>query len=241
LRSLGGLPESAAQRYGFVRSSNWVTSRVDLRPGREALWKALDRDAIRWAIGKAARQGVKFTHDATWEGIHTFYKLFTRTRQEMGIPVFPWKFFQAMWSKVIEPGRGSLFLVHHDREPIHAMICFHSGDSFIPAYAAPQNMWRKLHPNEFMFWHTIEWAAERGFRWYDFGADSRLQTGLLFFKSKWGSVQLPMAYEYHLNAGVAAPNFDSSSRTYALARKVWRWLPGPVSAPLGGWVTRQLS
>jgi hypothetical protein len=121
------------------------------------------------------------------------------------------------------------------------MINLLSKDTFIPAYAAPQNRWRKHYINEFMIWHSIEWAAGQGFRSYDFGADSPRQTGLLQFKKKWGGIQHPMFSYYFLNGTDALPDFDSSSPAYSLARKAWAKLPVPMCKLLGSWVTRQLS
>ncbi|MGH9816144.1 MAG: GNAT family N-acetyltransferase, partial [Candidatus Acidiferrales bacterium] len=241
IRSLEGISEDLAGTLGFRRSTDWVTTQIDLAPGRDALWKALDRDAIRWAIGKAQRQGLRFVVDDSEATLHLFYSLFCRTRHAMGIPVFPRKFFVAMWRHLIGSGRGKLFLVYHQDAPIHAMIGFVSKETFIPAYAAPQNRWRKQYPNEFMFWNSILWALENGFRAYDFGADSFRQEGLLFFKRKWGGLHHRMNYDFFLHRARKLPDFDSSSPFYRGVRKCWSWLPEPVSVSLGGWVTRQLS
>lgn len=241
LRSLAGVPVEAAGSLGFQRCSDWITTRINLQPGRDALWKALDRDAIRWAIGKAERRGLRFVSDNSESAVHLFYLLFARTRKAMGIPVFPRKFFVAMWQHIIRTGGGQLFLVYQNDEPVHAMICFASKDTFIPAYAAPQNRWRKLYPSEYMFWNSIVWAVEHGFRSYDFGADSFRQEGLLFFKRKWGGVHHRMAYDFFLHRASALPQFDSSAPVYAAVRKLWPVLPDPVSRAFGSWVTRQLS
>ncbi|MGH9795840.1 MAG: GNAT family N-acetyltransferase [Candidatus Acidiferrales bacterium] len=241
IRSLQGIPGDLAGTLGFRRNTDWVTTQIDLAPGRDALWKALDKNAIRWAIGKAERQGLRFVVDDSEAALHLFYALFCRTRHAMGIPVFPRKFFVAMWRHLIRSGGGKLFLVYHQDVPVHAMICFASKATFIPAYAAPQNRWRKQYPSEFMIWNSIRWAVENGFRAYDFGADSFRQEGLLFFKRKWGGLHHRMNYDFFLHRARKLPEFDSSSPFYRGVRKCWSWLPEPLSVSLGGWVTRQLS
>jgi len=142
---------------------------------------------------------------------------------------------------LIRRGAAILFLETNGSALLHGMICLLSKDTFIPAYAAPQNQWRKLYINEVMFWHTIEWASNQRFHFYDFGADSPHQQGLLQFKEKWGGVKHPMFYYYFSESRNALPNFDSSTPIYGLTRRVWRRLPKVVSQSLGGWVTRQLS
>jgi len=241
MRSLEGIDPEVVSRHGLQCERYWVTTRIDLGEGIEAIWKALPNDSGRRSIHRARKKGLRHEIDSTEQGVHRFYDMFVGTRRNLGIPPYPRELFLAIWRHLIRPGKGNLFMIWKDSEPADAMINLLSKDTFIAGYAAPQNQWRRLYPNDLMYWSTIEWAAANGFRYYDFGADSPKQTGLLRFKKKWGGVEHPMSYAYFLNGPEAPPNFDSSSAAYELARKVWRWLPLPVCKPLGGWVTRQLS
>ena len=241
LRSSDDIDPEIAREHGLRIQHSWVTTRVDLTPGPEKLWKALDRDAVRWAIRNAQKKGVRVEENATERGIDIFYDLFARTRTSMGIPPFPRQLFLCIWRHLISRGKANLLLVRKEDTWIGGMISLFSRDSFIPAYAAPQRKWRKLYPSECTFWHAIEWASKNGFRTFDFGADSPRQEGLLFFKKKWGGVQHPMSYAYFLNGAAEPPNLDSSSPAYNLIRKVWQRMPVPVSKRLGDWTTRQLS
>ncbi len=241
LRSLEPMDSEVVREHSLLTEQNWVTTRIDLSPGEECLWSRLDRDAVRWAIKNAERRGVSVEINNSESGMELFTDLFVRTRSAMGIPPFPRSLFLAIWRHLICAGKANLFVVRNGSEPIHAMINFLSKDTFVPAYAAPQNAWRKWYPNECIFWHTIRWAARQGFRFYDFGADSPRQVGLLRFKKKWGGVQHAMHYHFFLNRSQASPNLDSSTPTYMLMRKAWTLLPNPVSRALGGLVTRQLS
>ena len=241
LRSTDDLDPALVREHGLRVEHNWVTTRVDLTPGAEKLWKALDKDAVRWAIRNAQKKGVRVEEDATERGVEIFYDLFARTRTAMGIPPFPKKLFLSIWRHLIARGKASLLLVRKGDVAISGMISLLSRDSFIPAYAAPQREWRKFYPSECAIWHAIEWASKNGFRTFDFGADSPRQEGLLFFKKKWGGVQHRMSYAYFLNGAAEPPNLDSSSPAYNLIRKVWQRMPVPVSKRLGDWTTRQLS
>ncbi len=227
--------------HGFVTRRQWITTRIDLSPGVEALWKALDRDFVRWSIKKAAKEGVTFEFDNTVEGMDTFYRLFVQARSAMGIPPFPRALFFEIHAHLVREGKACLALVRKDGIPINAMISLFSRESFIPAYAAPQNLWRKCYPSEVMFWHTIEWAVQQGFRYYDFGADSPRQTGLLRFKQKWGGIQHPMYSVSRTYHGRTLPDFDSSGPAFALMRSAWKRLPASLSQSMGGWITKQMS
>ncbi len=241
LRSDSAPDQTVIRDHDLHCFHHWTTTRIDLTPGTDALWKGLDRKAIRWAINKARKQGIRIEQDDSLKGVRLFYEMFARTRHQMGIPPFSFHFFEAIWRHMISTGKANLFVIWKDRTPIHAMISLLSNDRFVPAYAAPQNEFRKLYPSELMIWHTIEWAAQHGFHTYDFGADSPQQFGLIWFKSKWGGRQHPMCYSYYLNKQEHPPNFDSSDTSFSLARAVWPRLPAAVSKHLGAWVTTQLS
>jgi FemAB-related protein (PEP-CTERM system-associated) len=241
LKSRTGLAPALAHRHGLIQVHNWITTRVDLTPGRDVLWKSLDKNAVRWAINNAHRNGVRVVLDESAEGIDRFATLFARTRTEMGIPVYPVALFHAIRRHMISAGVANLMLAYRDDTPINGMINLMWGDTFYPAYAAPQSEWRKSYPSETAIWHSIEWAVEHGYRTYDFGGDSPHQTGLLKFKKKWGGEAQEMIWDYHMTGGGQPPAFDSSTAGFRLARRVWRILPPAAGGPLGAWVTRQLS
>jgi hypothetical protein len=241
LKSLIGLPESISQAHDLVRTRAWITTRVDLSPGRDSLWKALDRNAVRWAINNALRNGVHIESAESAADVDLFARLFARTRKEMGIPVYPPAIFHAIRRHMFATGMANLFIAYKDTTPINALISLMWRDTFYPAYAAPQNAWRKSYPSETLLWHTMEWAIAHGFKHYDFGGDSPEQTGLLRFKKKWGGSPHVMVWDYHLAKRASPPSFDSSSQLSRVARRVWKVLPEVVERPLGAWVTRQLS
>jgi FemAB-related protein (PEP-CTERM system-associated) len=241
LRSLGALDEAVVNEHGLRCERYWMTTRVDLSPGPAMLWKRLDKDAIRWSIKKARRNQIRVAEDTSADGMLLFHDLFVATRTHMGIPPYPRSLFMAIWEHLVQTEKAVLFTIWNGSIPIHSMISLLSGDTFIPAYAAPQNFWRKLYPSEVMIWHTIEWACQRAFRVYDFGADSPEQSGLLWFKKKWGGVPHRMHYYFRLSGTSGPPNLDSSRGAHALVRQAWSRLPLGASAMLGGWVTRQLS
>ncbi len=241
LRTMRPLPEAITADLPLTEQQHWITTRIDLRPGIEALWKALDKKAIRWAINKGRRTGVRVELDDSAEAFAAFHELFARTRTKMGIPTFPASLFEAIRRHLVPIGRAQLLTVWVEQERIHAMISFFYKDTYTPAYAAPQNEWRKKYPSEMAIWRSIEWAVEHGHTRYDFGADSPRQEGLLWFKKKWGGVQHPMYSYYYLAAGNQLPDDDSASGRYDVARRIWRHLPLSIAKPLGAFVTRRLS
>jgi hypothetical protein len=58
LRSLEEIDPTVLREHDLHCERCWITTRIDLSPGVEKLWKALDRDFVRWAIGKARKEGM---------------------------------------------------------------------------------------------------------------------------------------------------------------------------------------
>lgn len=242
LKSPQALAEDIVRAHDLHVASQWVTTQVDLSRGRDALWKAFDKDAVRWTISRARREGVVVEQVEDEAGVRRFHDLFVRTRLHMGIPPFPLALFTSLWRHFVQRDRGQLLLVRRQQDWIGGLLSVWADhETFLPAYAAPQHQFRRLYPSESVFWTSMEWAIEHGFRTYDFGADSPRQTGLLWFKRKWTGVPRLVNYYYWCADGVQPPNFDSSSRAYTAARQAWRLLPHRVAQPVGAWVTRQLS
>jgi FemAB-related protein (PEP-CTERM system-associated) len=242
LKHLHRLSPAITEPLSLTGVEHWVTTRVDLSIGRDQLWSRLDRDFVRWAIRKAEKSGVRMELDNSTAGIERFYDIFSRTRTRMGIPPFPLALFRAIGRHILERGRGALHFAMVGNQPVNGMISFYSGDTFLPAYAAPQrHVEKKYYPSEVMFWHTIEWASQNGFKTYDFGADSPHQAGLLRFKRKWGGVPAALVSYFYVSGSHAVPQMDSSDAKYNYMRRVWSRFPLAVSRSLGPWVTRQLS
>lgn len=240
VRTLHPLDDASTDGLALVKSQHWVTSRVDLRGGSDAVWKRLHQK-VRQHVRKAEGEGVTIDIDASREGIVRFFDAFVSVRTSMGIPPFPRTFIDAVWRHLIVPGKANLVLASNGTTLINAMINFLSKDTVIAAYSAPKREWFRQYPAEMVYWHTMSWGAKAGYTTFDFGADSPRQEGLIAFKGKFGAATTTMSSYSFLHRVKSPPDFDSSSPAYDLVRRVWSWLPGPVSRAAGAWVTRRLS
>lgn len=240
VRTLDPLDAAAVADLPLVRQQHWITSRVDLSGGHEQTWKRLHQK-VRQHVRKGEAQGVSVELDSSHDGLVRFFDAFVSARTAMGIPPFPFRFIEAVWKHLIVPGRANLLLAVHESTLINGMINLVSKDTVIAAYSAPQRQWAKLYPAEMVYWRTMEWGARSGFATFDFGADSPTQEGLIAFKAKFGAQTTLMSSYFYLHRTRTPQQADSSSESYALARRIWRMLPDSWSRVLGAQVTRRLS
>ncbi len=63
--------------------------------------------------------------------------------------------------------RRAVFISELDGEAVSAQFCITFGDTIVAKQIGWSGEHRRLHPNEALDWFTIQWAKERGFRYYD--------------------------------------------------------------------------
>lgn len=240
VRTLNPLAEETITDLPLLHQQYWVTSRVDLRGGSDAAWKSMHQRA-RQGVRKATEQRVVVEMDSSREAVGRFFDAFVQARTALGIPPFPRVFFDAIWRHLISAGRANLFIASDGPTIMNGLINLLSKDTVIAAYAAQRRTSIKLFSAELIYWQTIAWGAKERFATFDFGADSPAQEGLMAFKRKFGATSTVMSAYYFLYRSKAPPNFDSSTGSYVLARRLWSWLPDSLSRVGGAWVTRHLS
>ena len=90
-----------------------------------------------------------------------------------------------------------------------------------------------LRPNDLIHWEGIHWAAQNGFREYDFGEVPEGDTELARFKAKWGA-EARQLYRYYYPPQAAEGTHSSVfSAQQELLEKIWQRLPLQATAYLG--------
>jgi len=165
---------------------------------------------VRQRIRRASREGLTARIGAAQADLEPFYRLHWQTRQRLGVPVQPRRFFQILWHRIVESGLGFVVFVEKDAQPIAANLFLAWNGNLIGKYSASDSRFWRLGPNNLMLWTGIVWGCEAGYRAFDFGKSELENVGLRTFKSSWGSTELPLAYSWiggapsHANDGLAA-------------------------------------
>jgi CelD/BcsL family acetyltransferase involved in cellulose biosynthesis len=151
-----------------------------------------------------------------------FYSLHVQTRRRQGMPVQPRRFFEALWTHLLQPGDGYLLLAHADSEPVAGAVFLAGTSTITYKYGASDAAFWRLRPNHLLFWHALRTACEDGYRWFDFGRSDLSDRGLRDFKSGWAAEEQPLLYT---TLAERAPE-DGSGRGLAAARALLRRSPG---------------
>lgn len=196
---------------------------------------------IKWAVGKAAREGVTVREAEDDRDLGRWYCLYLATMRRHGVPPRPYAFFEAMWETLAPSGHMRLLLAEHTAPGRPVLL---AGSIFLMAARTVSYAFNgsgREHPllraNDLIQWKAIHDACSGGFRHYDMGEVTAQQEGLARFKAKWGATEHRL-FRYHYPPRWRASAHDSATLAYRAATAGWRGLPTSVAVPLGDWLYR---
>lgn len=184
-------------------------------------------------VKRQVRQGVRHGLKAVSGGMENFpafYRLYASNMRDFGYPLFGKKFFRlvgAAFSDSIE-----IFVTGRERMVMAAAINFRFKDTVTNLWVVSDKRYRRLRTNNFLFWEVLQQAIEGGFSAFDFGR-SRRGSGVEHFKKRWGTVGIPLSYQYLGARRGGVPGVDAARNRFRLPMAVWRRLPIGLTRILG--------
>ena len=122
----------------------------------------------RYNLRLAERKGVEVTGETTREDLRAFYDLLVETGERDGFHVRDFGYYECLWTSIVEPVLGRLFLARHAGQALAGAIDFVLGTQCWYVYGASSNERRNLMPNYLLQWRMMQWARDRGCEVYDF-------------------------------------------------------------------------
>lgn len=227
------VPDPAEHGWGMRPPLYW-TFRKPITGDAEADMKAIPRKQ-RAMVRKGIQNGLTSISNSD---IATLHRVYAESVRNLGSPVFPRRYFQALADAF--PDEHDVTTVLHEGRPVASVLNFHFREEVLPYYGGGTAQARNVAANDFMYWEVIRRAgAERGARLFDFGR-SKSETGAFSFKKNWGFEPTALHYAYRLRPGATLPENNPKNPRYAAMIKVWKRLPLPVANFLGPMLTRGL-
>jgi len=203
----------------FHPSSRHATFTCELHPDPEVNLKRLPRDT-RYMIRKAVKFGLTVRHDI--DQLEPFHELLAMNLRRHGTPMFPKTLLINLLSEFA--GEIDLLMVYSQNKPVSGVLTFLFGDTVLPHYSGASPEAPRLAANNFLYWELMRWAAERGYRCFDFGR-SKTGTGAYFFKTQWNMKISPLPYQVLLVKKKSVPDFSPANHRFQLATQAWARLP----------------
>jgi len=170
--------------------------------------------------------------------IRTLHAIYAESVRNLGSPVFPRRYFQALAEAF--PDEHDVTTVLDAGTPVASVLNFHFREEVLPYYGGGLAAARRNSANEFMYWEVMRRAGrERGATLFDFGR-SRIDSGAFAYKKNWGFAPQELRYCYRLAAGARIPENNPDNPKYRLFIAAWKRLPLPVAKLLGPPLVRGL-
>lgn len=216
-----------SQCLGYERIRRYVTFTHDLQGSEEELLYTIPkktRNLIRKSLkcNLTARKA---------EDLEPFYRIYFTNLRRLGTPAFPRHFFP----RILRAFGDSVYVLEilHESRPVAVMLTFEYKGAIMPYYGASDRDAHHLAPNNYLYWELMRSGLERGMRVLDFGRSKKIDDGVFFFKSQWGSQMRELPYEILLVNRRTLPNLSPTNPKFSPFIAAWKRLPLWVTNRLG--------
>lgn len=230
VRSRQGAPAVAGT--GPARSK--ITVLMDMPETPEQLWSKGLPSKLRSQIRRPQKEGLEARFGP--ELRDAFYEVFSRNLRDLGTPVHPRRFFDAIARELSGP---VIFgVVFKGQDPVAAGCGFVWNGEIEITWAGALREHKRIAPNMLLYWAFMEEGIRRGARTFNFGRCAP-GGGTHKFKQQWGGRDVPLSWVQWPDAGAAPPSADSGAMRIATA--AWKRLPIPVANALGPMLARRIA
>ncbi len=224
--------KEASPHPGFYQRDLYVGFEAELRPEVESQLRSLPRDT-RYMIRKAQKAGLEARYGL--DQLSEFYHLFTLNWRRLGTPVLPREWLQRLAHEF--QTEADLVIARLHGRPVAGVFSFVFANTLFPHYCGASPEANVLAANNFIYWELMRRSIEQGVRRFDFGR-SKKNTGAYQFKTSWNTEIRPLQYQVAMVRRKTAPNFSPANPKFAVASKLWSYMPLQASTWLGPRVVR---
>jgi len=156
-----------------------------------------------------------------------FYRLYQKSMKRLGTPVHSFLFFENISKEF--PDRTKIFMAKFKNKFIAGFFLFAFKNILINPWGASDNNYSRFYPNNYLYWEVIKYAAESGFKYFDFGR-SRKNSGAFNFKKQWGTEIKQLFYQRYSPKG---KEIISDRGKYNKISKLWKMTPLAITNKIG--------
>lgn len=201
----------------------------------KSLWAALPHK-VRTDVRKGMKSDLR-PEFGNREFLEDFYGVFARNMRDLGTPVYSRRFFAEILR--VFPGDVRICRVRLRQTTVAVSFLIGHHGTLEAVWSSSLYDYLALRPNMFLYWSILSFAAEHGFRFFDFGR-STIGSGTHRFKKQWGAQDVPLSWVYWLPDGASLPELNPENPRYRLAIKIWQHLPVQLTELLGPPLARRL-
>jgi FemAB-related protein (PEP-CTERM system-associated) len=210
-------------------------------PDSSAKLLAAMKSKLRSQVQKPSREGMT-ARIGGGELVPQFYRVFGKNMRDLGSPVHGRRWIESVVEEYAERARVGVVYTPDGVPAAAGIVLMHSETVSIP-WASSLRQYNNLSPNMLLYWTFLAYAADNGFKRFDFGRSSPGE-GTWRFKEQWGAEPNPLFwYQFDKNGNPRARPMTpgARSRSRMLVESVWSRLPVPVANLVGPKIRKYIS
>ena len=176
--------------FGACRTRmNKVLMHLDLPGSSDVLMKSF-KSKLRSQIRKPMKEGLRVNIGGE-KLLHDFYDVFLVNMRDLGSPVHSILLMRNVLREFKNSAR--IFLVYKDGQPLACSLTIGFKETLFNPWASSLRTFSRLSPNMLLYWSMLAYAADSGFKRFDFGRSTPGE-GTYRFKSQWGAHPQPLRW-----------------------------------------------
>lgn len=199
------------------------------------------KSKLRSQVQKPSREGLT-ARIGGGELVPQFYRVFGKNMRDLGSPVHGRRWIESVVEEYAERARVGVVYTPDGVPAAAGIVLMHSETVSIP-WASSLRQYNNLSPNMLLYWTFLAYAADNGFKRFDFGRSSPGE-GTWRFKEQWGAEPNPLFWYGFDEYGKSRPrplDHGGLSRGRKLAETLWGRLPVPVANWMGPRIRKYVS
>ncbi|MEI9475105.1 MAG: FemAB family XrtA/PEP-CTERM system-associated protein [Deltaproteobacteria bacterium] len=215
--------------------SHKVRMLLALPSSSEMLMKSF-KSKLRSQIHKPIKEGL-VSKVGGEELVDDFYEVFSTNMRDLGSPVHS----KELIVNVLHQFRqvAKIVMIYRNETPVACSLMIGFKDTMSNPWASSLLEYRELSPNMLLYWTMLEYASNRGFKFFDFGRSS-VDEGTYHFKEQWGAKPLPLAW-YYISNGRRFDSMGTDKTKFNKAISCWQKLPVPITKVIGPMIRKYIS
>ncbi|MCX7793580.1 MAG: FemAB family PEP-CTERM system-associated protein [Thermodesulfovibrionales bacterium] len=212
-----------------------VSMRLSLPSDPENLWRSFS-SKLRSQIRRPLKERMfhKFFRE---EGLDYFYSVFSENMRDLGTPVYPKKFFKNIFKSYKDAWICVVF--DSTSKPIASGILLGFKDIIEIPWASSLRRFNRYAPNMLLYWSCLEFACNRGYKFFDFGR-STFGSSTYKFKEQWGATPHQLYWHYWTSNGKAVADLSPDNPKFRLAINIWKRMPLLITNSIGPKIVKYL-
>lgn len=165
--------------------------------------------------------------------LKSFYTLFIKSTQRIGIPPHSFQLFKELWEKFGPEQKFRITLAACRDFYVAGHVALNFKGSVLYMWGALDRTC-KSKGFQALQGEAMNWAIKNGYQFYDLGWTHPQEAGALHYKRHFGAQESPV----HFYSLVAKNKLDYH-RSFPLAKAIWRKLPLPLIKIVSPWLAKQ--